>query len=109
MKKLKDQEVEFQMVIRSIPATNAYSVILGEIVDGQFQPTDRRPANSICDWNCVKENPLAPGQKYVSAENLNEIIAPLAMEWDSCALFSNFLVFTVKDLPNEGSQEKDEE
>lgn len=109
MKNTENQEVTFQMVIRPIPTTNSYSVTLGELIDGQFTYTDRWPANSICDWTCVKENPLASGQKYVSAENLNEIIAPLAMEWDSCVLLPNFLVFTVKDLPNEGSQKKDEE
>lgn len=109
MKKLENQEVEFQMVIRPIPGMDAYSVVLGEIVDGQFRPTDRCPANSVCDWNCVKDNPLAPGQKYVLCEHLNEIIAPLALEWDSCMLLSGFLVFTVKDIPNETSKEEDEE
>ena len=109
MKNLKDQEVEFQMVIRPIPGMDAYSVVLGEIVDGQFQPTDRWPANSVCDWTCVKDNPLASGQKYVLSENLSEVIAPLALEWDSCMLLPGFLVFTVKDIPNEKSEEEDEE
>lgn len=108
MKKLENQEVEFQIAIRPIPSTNAYSVVLGEIVDGQFQPTHRWPANSICDWTSVKENPLAPGQKYVLAENLNEVIAPLALEWNSCMFLSGFLVFTVKDIPNEKSSEEEE-
>ena len=108
MKKLKNQEVEFQLVIRPIPSTNAYSVVLGEVVDGQFQSTHRWPANSICDWTCVKENPLAPDQKYVLAENLSEVIAPLALEWDSCLLLPGFLVFTVIDIPNEKSSEEEE-
>lgn len=109
MKKLENQEIEFQMVIRPIPGTNAHSVDLGEIIDGQFIPTDRHPANSVCDWSCVKDNPLAPGQKYVLGEHLNEVIAPLALEWDSCMLLPGFLVFTVKDSPNEKSEEEDEE
>lgn len=108
MKKLENQEVDFQIVIRPIPGMDAYSVILGELTNGQFQPTHRWPANSICDWTCVKENPLAPGQKYVLAENLSEVIAPLALEWDSCMLLPGFLVFTVKDIPNEKSSEKEE-
>lgn len=108
MKKLENQEVEFQMVIRPIPSTNAYSVVLGEVVDGQFQPTDRCPANYCADFTCLKENPLAPGQDYVLAERLNEVVAPLALEWDSCMLLPGFLVFTVKDEPYEKSSEKEE-
>lgn len=108
MKNLKNQEVEFQMVIRPIPSTNAYSVVFGEVVDGQFQPTDRRPANHCVDFVCLRENPLAPGQDYVLAERLNEVVAPLALEWDSCMLLPGFLVFTVKDEPNEKSSEKEE-
>lgn len=108
MKKLENQEVEFQMVIRPIPSTNAYSVILGEVVDGQFYPTDRWPANHCADFTCLQENPLAPGQNYVLAERLNEVVGPLALEWDSCMLISGFLVFTTKDLPNEKSSEKEE-
>lgn len=108
MKKSEIQEVDFQIVIRPIPGMDAYSVILGEIINGQFQHTHRWPANSICDWTCVKENPLAPDQKYVLAENLSEVIAPLALEWDSCMLLPGFLVFTVKDIPNEKSSEEEE-
>lgn len=109
MKKLENQKVEFQMVIRPIPGMNAYSVVLGEIIDGQFQPTDRWPANSICDFTCVKQNPLAPDQKYVSADNLSEVVGPLGLEWDSCMLLPGFLVFTVKDIPYEKSTQEDEE
>lgn len=109
MKKSENQEVEFQMVIRPIPGMDACSVILGEIVDGQFRPTDRWPANSICDLDCVKENPLAPGQKYVSMDNLSEVIGPLGLEWDSCAFFPGCLVFTVKDIPYEKSTQENEE
>lgn len=108
MKKLENQEVEFQMVIRPIPSTDAYSVILGEIVDGQFQPTDRWPANYCVDFTCLRENPLAPGQNYVLAERLNEVVAPLALEWDSCMLLPGFLVFTVKDFPNEKPSQEEE-
>ena len=108
MKKSENQEVEFQMVIRSIPGTNAYSVILGEVVDGQFQLTDRWPSNAVCDWTCVKENPLAPDQKYVLSEDLIQVIGPLGLEWDSCMLLPGFIVFTVNDFPNEKpSQEKE--
>ena len=108
MKKPENQEVEFQMVIRPISGMDAYSVILGEIVDGQFQLTDRWPSNAVCDWTCVKENPLAPDQKYVLAEDLIQVIGPLGLEWDSCMLLPGFIVFTVNDFPNEKpSQEKE--
>lgn len=108
MKKSENQEVEFQMVIRPIPGTDAYSVILGEVVDGQFQPTDRWPSSAVCDWACVKENPLAPNQKYVLAEDLIQIIGSLGLEWDSCVFLSGFMVFTVNDFSNEkSSQEKE--
>lgn len=109
MKNTENQEVTFQMVIRPIPTTNSYSVMLGEFTDGQFMSTDRWPANTACDWTCVKENPLASGQKYVSGDDLCEIIASLGLEWDSCMLLPGFLVFTVKDVPNEKSTEEDEE
>ena len=108
MKNTENQKVTFQMVIRPIPTTNAYSVMLGEIVDGQFTPTDRWPANAPSDWTCVKENPLASDQKYVSGDDLCEIVASLGLEWDSCVLLPNLLVFTVNDYPNEESSEKEE-
>lgn len=108
MKKPENQKVEFQMVIRPIPGMDAYSVILGEIVDGQFRPTDCWPLNAVCDWTCVKENPLAPDQKYVLAEDLIQVIGPLGLEWDSCTLLPGFIVFTVNDFPNEKSSEKKE-
>lgn len=108
MKKSENQEVEFQMVIRSIPGTDAYSVILGEIVDGQFQPTDRLPQHASCNWVCAKENPLASDQRYVLSEDLIEIVRSLALEWDSCIILPGFIVFTVKDFPDEKpSQEKE--
>lgn len=109
MKDSKNQEVEFQMVIRPIPGMLAYSVILGEIVNGQFQPTDRRPANFVSDFTCVKKNPLAPDQRYVSADDLVEIVGSLGLGWDSCMIVSGFLVFSVKDIPYEKSTEEDEE
>ena len=44
MKTLKiGARVEFHVVLRIIPETSAYSVTIGEIQDGQFVPTDRRP------------------------------------------------------------------
>lgn len=108
MKKLENQEVDFQMVIRPIPGTDAYSVILGEIVDGQFQPTDRLPLHAVCDWVCAKENPLASNQRYVLSEDLIQIVRSLAIEWDSCIVFPGFIVFTVKDFPDESSSQEKE-
>lgn len=108
MKNTEKQEVTFQMVVRPIPTTNSYSVILGEIVDGQFVSTDRCPANVIHSWACVKENPLVPDQKYVSGDDLCEVVGSLGLEWDSCMLMSNLLVFTVKDYPNEKSSKEEE-
>lgn len=108
MKNTENQEVTFQMVIRPIPTTNAYSVMLGEINGGQFTPTDRWPANVIHDWACVKENPLAPDQRYVSGDDLCEVVGSLGLEWESCMLIPNLLVFTVKDYPNEKSSEEEE-
>lgn len=108
MKNAENQEVTFQMVIRPIPTTNSYSVTLGEIIDGQFMPTDRWPANTSCDWTSVRDNPLAPNQKYVSGDDLCEIVGSLGLEWDSCMLMSNLLVFTVNDFPNEKSSEEKE-
>lgn len=108
MKNTENQEVTFQMVVRPIPTTNSYSVMLGELVDGQFAPTDRWPANTISNWATIKENPLAPGQRYVSGDDLCEIVGSLGLEWNSCQLFSNLLVFTVTDYPNEKSSEKEE-
>lgn len=108
MKNTENQKVTFQMVIRPIPTTNSYSVTLGEVVDGQFRPTDRFPANTTCDWTSIKENPLAPDQKYVSGDDLCEIIGSLGLEWDSCQFFSNLLIFSVTDFPNEKSSEEEE-
>lgn len=103
MKDSEKSKVTFQLVIRSIPTTNAYGVILGELVDGQFMPTNRWPASTCCDWSFVHSNPLAPDQRYVNSDHLCELVGSLGLEWDSCMMVSNFLVFTVTDFPNEES------
>lgn len=104
-----DARVEFHLVLRVIPETSAYSVTIGEITDGQFVPTDRRPQSCLCDWSEVKENPLAPGQFYVSAFDLYALIFDIMTHFDDVKFFSNMLIFTVKDFPYEKSTEKDEE
>lgn len=104
-----DVRVDFHLVLRVIPETSAYSVIIGEIIDGQFVPTDRRPQSCPCDWDEVKENPLAPDQLYVSASDLYTLIFDIMAHFDDVKLFPNMLVFTVKDFPYEKSTEKDEE
>lgn len=106
-----DPFVNFQIVLRIIPETAAYSVTVGEIQDGQFVPTDRRPESCPCDWEAVKENPLAPGQLYVAAADLSTLLFDIMAHFDNVVLYPNMLVFTTKDYPvtHETAQEKDEE
>lgn len=104
-----DARVEFHLVIRTIPETSAYSVTIGEIENGQFAPTDRRPQSCLCDWDEVKQNPLTPGQLYVSASDLYTLILDIMAHFDDVKFFPNMLIFTVKDFPYEKSTEKDEE
>lgn len=106
-----DPFVHFQVVLRIIPETAAYSVIIGEIQDGQFVPTDRRPESCPCDWEEVKENPLAPGQLYVAAADLYTLLFDIMAYFDNVVLYPNMLVFTTKDYPvtYEAAQKKDEE
>ena len=101
-----DARVEFHILIRVIPETAAYSVTIGEIENGQFVPTDRRPQSCSCDWEEVKENPLAPGQLYVSASDLYTLILDIMAHFDDVKFFSNMLIFTVKDFPYEKSTEE---
>jgi hypothetical protein len=106
-----DARVDFQVVLRIIPETAAYSVIIGEIQDGQFVPTDRRPESCPCDWEEVKENPLAPGQLYVAAADFYTLLFDIMAHFDNVVLYPNMLVFTTKDFPvtYEAAQKKDEE
>lgn len=104
-----DARVEFHLVIRIIPETSAYSVTIGEIENGQFAPTDRRPQSCLCDWGEVRQNPLAPGQLYVSASDLYTLVFDIMAHFDDVKFFPNMLVFTVKDFPYEKSTEEDEE
>lgn len=104
-----DARVEFHLILRPIPETSAYSVTIGEICDGRFEPSDRRPQSCSCDWDEVKQNPLAPGQLYVSASDLYTLIFDIMAHFDDVKFFSNMLIFTVKDFPYEKSTEKDEE
>ena len=100
MKTLKiDARVDFQVVLRIIPETAAYSVTIGEIQDGQFVPTDRRPKSCPCDWQEVKENPLAPGQLYVAAADLYTLLSDIMAHFDNVVFYPNMLVFTAKDFP----------
>lgn len=106
-----DARVDFHVVLRIIPETSAYSVTIGEIHDGQFVQTDRRPESYPCDWEEVKENPLAPGQSYVSASDLRSLTYDILTFCNDVKFFPNMLVFIIKDFPvsYETAQEEDEE
>lgn len=106
-----DARVDFQVVLRIIPETAAYSVTIGEMQDDQFVLTDRRPESCDCDWEEVKENPLAPGQLYVAAADLYTLIFDIMARFDDVVFYPNMLVFTIKDFPvtHEAAQKKDEE
>lgn len=106
-----DVRVDFHLVLRIIPETSAYSLVIGEMQDGRFVPTDRRPQSCPCDWEEVKENPLAPGQSYVSAYDLYSLMFDILRYCDDVKFFPNMLVFTIKDFPvtYEESTQKDEE
>nr|DAQ21244.1 MAG TPA: hypothetical protein [Microviridae sp.] len=106
-----DARVEFHVVLRAIPETAAYSVTIGEIQDGRFVLTDRRPDSYPCDWQEVKDNPLAPGQSYVAAHDLRSVALDLLIHCDDVSFYPNMLVFKVKDFPvtYEKSTEENEE
>lgn len=106
-----DARVEFHLVLRIIPETSAYSVTIGEIQDGRFTPTDRRPESCPCDWEEVKENPLAPGQSYVSVYDLYSLMFDILAHFDDVKFYPNMLVFSIKDFPMtyEKSTQEDEE
>lgn len=106
-----DPRVDFHVVLRIIPETFAYSVTIGEIQDGQFVQTNRRPKSCVCDWEEVKENPLVPGQSYVSASDLHVLIFDILTQFDDVKFYPNMLVFTVKDFPvtYEESTQEDKE
>lgn len=106
-----DSLVEFHVVIRPIPETHAYSVVVGEIQDGQFAPTSRRPDCCSCDWAEVKPNPLAPNQNYVSAIDLHDLISEILTCSNDVMFFPNMLVFVIQDYPyqDESTEEEDKE
>lgn len=106
-----DDFVDFQVVLRIIPETAAYSVTIGEMQDGRFVPTDRRPESCACDWKEVRENPLAPGQFYVAVADLYTLLFDIMAHFDSVVFYPNMLVFSTKDFPvtYEAAQKKDEE
>jgi hypothetical protein len=103
--------VDFHIVLRIIPETSAYSVTIGEIQDGRFVQTGRRPKSCACDWEEVKENPLAPGQSYVSVHDLLSLLFHILTYCDDVKFFPNMFVFIIKDFPvgYETAQEEDEE
>ena len=89
--------VDFHVVIRVIPETSAYSVTLGEIQDGQFTQTSRRPNCCSCDWAVVRSNPLAPGQSYALSADLHDLISEIMIYSNDVMLYPNMLVFVIKD------------
>ena len=91
--------VDFHVVIRVIPETSAYSVTIGEIQDGQFIQTSRRPECCDCSWEAVKPNPLAPGQSYTPSTDLHDLISELTIYSSDVMLYPNMLVFVIKDYP----------
>lgn len=100
--------VDFHVVIRVIPETNAYSVTIGEIQDGQFITTSRRPECCSCDWDLVKPNPLVPNQNYVPATDLHDLISEILVYSNSAMLYPNMLVFVIKDCPRQDESTKEE-
>lgn len=102
--------VDFHVVIRVIPETSAYSVTIGEIQDGQFVQTSRRPNCCDCKWDVVKPNPLVPGQDYVLATNLHDLISEILVYSNDAMLYPNMLVFVINDYPfqDESTEKKDE-
>lgn len=89
--------VDFHVVIRVIPETSAYSVTLGEIQDGQFVQTSRRPNCCDCNWEAVKPNPLAPGQSYTLSTDLHDLISEIMIYSNDVMLYPNMLVFVIRD------------
>lgn len=89
--------VDFHVVIRVIPETSAYSVTVGEIQDGQFVKTTRRPNCCDCCWDAVNPNPLVPGQSYTLSTELHNLISEIMIYSDDVMLYSNMLVFVIKD------------
>ena len=106
-----DARIDFHVVLRIIPETSAYSVTIGEIQNGQFVQTSRRPTACPCNWEEVKENPLTPGQSYVSAYDLHSLMFDILTYCDDVKFFPNMLVFIIKDFPSnyEAAQEENEE
>ena len=106
-----DSLIEFHVVIRPIPETNAYSVVTGVIQDGQFAPTSHRPDCCSFDWEVVKPNPLATNQNYVSAVDLHDLISEILIYSNDVMFFPNMLVFVIKDYPyrDESTEKEDEE
>lgn len=106
-----DSLIDFHVVIRPIPETQAYSVVVGEIQDGQFAPTPRRPNCCSCDWAMVRPNPLVPNQNYVLTADLHDLISEVLVYSNDIMFFPNMLVFVIKDYPyqDESTKEEDEE
>ena len=106
-----DSPVDFHVVIRVIPETSAYSVTLGEIQDGQFISTSRRPSCCDCNWEAVKPNPLAPGQSYVLSTDLHDLISEIMIFSNDVMLYPNMLVFVIKDYvyQNESTEKENKE
>lgn len=103
--------VEFHVVIRVIPETSAYSIIIGEIQDGQFISTSRRPDCCDCNWVAVRPNPLAPGQSYVLSTDLHDLISEIMIYSNDVMLYPNMLVFVIKDYvcQNESTKKENKE
>lgn len=89
--------IDFHVVIRVIPETSAYSVTIGEIQDGQFIQTTRRPNCCDCNWEAIKPNPLAPGQSYTLSTDLHDLISEIMIYSNDVMLYPNMLVFVIKD------------
>lgn len=91
--------VDFHVVIRVIPETSAYSVTVGEIQDGQFAQTSRRPMCNDCNWVMVRPNPLVPNQNYVLAADLHDLVSEIMVDASDVMLYPNMLVFVIRDYP----------
>lgn len=91
--------VDFHVVIRVIPETNAYSVAVGEIQDDQFVLTTRRPECCDCNFGAVKPNPLVPNRNYILTSDLHDFISELTVYSSDVMLYPNMLVFVIRDYP----------
>lgn len=99
------KQIIFRLVAPAIPV---YDVVYGDVEDGTFYPASDPVAwaKFVGVWdNAIQYSSLLGGTAYIKQEDFGSFVYDNINLFCNAALYSNFLVLTVKNDEDESTKE----